>query len=130
MLPDRATNGDVDSNDLALFGLRGQLDKPLADTPRRLRQQVGVLHAAHRHDASLTRVGGHSRTLAQASVLRLGFGFALPGDPGCRVVQGATSFDDDVDCVVLGPHPDHVGIRVDDGTGRCRRRGEHGDAGG
>jgi hypothetical protein len=25
-----------------------------------------VLHAAHRHDASLTRVGGHSRTLAQA----------------------------------------------------------------
>lgn len=43
---------------------------------------------------------------------------ARPGRPRRYVVFGAAAFDDDVDGVAVRPHPDHVGVRVDDGTGR------------
>jgi hypothetical protein len=78
-------------------------------------------------------VGGRTcsgeRTLGRRE-LRLGVGFVFSSSPGRCIVQGAASFHDDVDCVVGCPGPDHVAVRVDDGTDRRSRRGEHRDAGG
>jgi hypothetical protein len=45
MWPHRAPQRDVNPDDLALFGLRGQLDQVIADLRGDLRR-VGVLRAA------------------------------------------------------------------------------------
>jgi hypothetical protein len=45
MWPHRTSDRDVYPDDLALFGLRGQLDQVIADFRGDLWGQVGVLHA-------------------------------------------------------------------------------------
>ena len=57
-------------------------------------------------------------TLTQPCGLR--FGLALLCNPWRDVFQSAASLNDHVDRVVVGPHPDHVAVWVDDSSGRPR----------
>ena len=71
--------------------------------------------------SALTNTGAGER-------LRLRARCSFSNSPRRNVVHGAAPFDDDVDCVVVRPDPDHVAVRVDDGTERPGALGEHRDA--
>ena len=62
---------------------------------------------------------------------RLPLASARPSSPRRYVVLGPSSFDNEVDRFVIPVQtPDHVAVRVDDGTHRRCLHGEHRDAGG